>query len=262
MGKNSKIEWCTHSANLWKGCVKINEGCENCYAEAWSNRWGEDIWGNDKPRMAVKSIWGNFLSWQAKAEALNERHRVFVGSLMDIFEKPMHLIDHKGNKLEETTDDLRQRFFNEIVPNCPNLIFLLLTKRPSNINKYIPENWKDNPPGNVMFGASVVNDKTMMDVCRHMSKVNGKQFWSVEPLLEEISIENLQREQMPDWLIVGGESGKNKRPFDPEWGEVLLNDCKHFGIPFFYKQIDKVVPIPEKMLVREFPAYHNELNHA
>jgi protein gp37 len=80
------------------------------------------------------------------------------------------------------------RSFHDHVEQNPNLIFLLLTKRPSNINKYIPEAWKDNPPANVMYGASVVDQQSANDVARAFSKVNGSKFLSVEPLLEEIDM--------------------------------------------------------------------------
>jgi len=34
----TKIEWADESLNLWAGCTKISEGCENCWAESMSNR--------------------------------------------------------------------------------------------------------------------------------------------------------------------------------------------------------------------------------
>ena len=113
---------------------------------------------------------------------------------MDIFEKPKGIFNAKGKSLIEGEDEfwntgqLRDKFFNEIVPNCPNLMFLLLTKRPSNINKYIPESWKENPPKNVMFGTSVVNQSTADDLIPMLYKVNGQRFLSIEPQLDEIDL--------------------------------------------------------------------------
>lgn len=66
MALDSKIEWTHHTANLWWGCTNVHEGCDNCYAEAWANRYGVK-WGNDAPRKEVKSVWGNLLGMQAKA---------------------------------------------------------------------------------------------------------------------------------------------------------------------------------------------------
>ncbi len=252
MAQNSKIEWTHHTANLWHGCTKVHEGCDNCYAETLSKRWGNDVWGNDKPRKATKSVWGDFLKYQAFAAAANENHRVFVGSMMDIFEKPMPLIDSKGEAMKETTGDLRDKFFNEIVPNCPNLTFLLLTKRPSNINKYIPESWKVTPPKNVMFGTSPVNQKTFDTLVKQLQMVNGKKFLSVEPQLWFIHLDKGNTKGI-NWIIQGGESGHGKRPFDLFWARSMREDCIHLGIPYFFKQIDKIQAIPEDLMIRQFP---------
>jgi len=230
MATNSKIEWTDHTGNFWWGCKKVGEGCVNCYAATLANRWGKDVWDNEV-REYKKQVYKDLPKWQKEAEEAGVYRRVFVGSMMDIFEKSMKTIDSKGNfkRLPIThlpeeerpiweTGDLRDNFFNSIVPKYPNLMFLLLTKRPSNINKYIPESWKDNPPRNVMYGATVACQKDANDVARHFSKVNGKKFLSIEPLIEEVDLtpfgewNSIVCNQI-DWVIVGGESGHKRRPF-------------------------------------------------
>lgn len=153
MAQNSKIEWTDHTANLWHGCTKVHEGCDNCYAEVLSKRWGNDIWGNDKPRKLVISFFKDLDKYQELAKKNGEVHKVFVGSMMDIFEKPMPLVDNKGIEIVNlNTGQLRGMFFKRISENrYPNLMFLLLTKRPSNINKYIPEEWKSTPPSKAVI---------------------------------------------------------------------------------------------------------------
>lgn len=109
-----------------------------------------------------------------------------MGSMMDIFEKPKEMINHrkvkqlKGEDEFWNTGQLRDKFFNGVVPNCPNLMFQLLTKQPTNINKYIPEAWKTNPPSNVMFGTSLVNQKTANGLIPQLFKVNGQLFLSID----------------------------------------------------------------------------------
>ena len=284
-----------YTANLWWGCTKVHSGCDHCYAETLSKRFGDNVWGNENPRKKIKSFFNDLDIYQKKTKALNEIHRVFVGSMMDIFEKPMPLIDSKGktvshpimededplNELGYSTGDLRSFFFAEIENGrYPNLMFLLLTKRPSNINKYIPESWKTNPPENVMFGTSPVDQETANKLIPQLLAVNGKRFLSVEPQLDEISFrwalwhdwlkdENaseqihegklvLVRNQYDgvkgiDWVIQGGESGHHRRPFDVGWARKLRDQCKEAGIPYFFKQIDKVKEIPEDLKIMEFP---------
>lgn len=277
MGENSKIEWTTHTANLWWGCTEVHAGCDNCYARVLSNRYGEKLWGNDVPRRPIKSVWKELLKYQRLAKTAGEMHRVFVGSMMDIFEKSMPL----SEKFEhfETTDDLRQELFTQITWGegglYPNLMFLFLTKRPSNISKYIPAGWLDEPPKNVMYGTSPVDQKTADTLIPQLLKVSGKRFLSVEPQLGEITFrwagwhdwknpkngtpspQGLRYNQYDgikgiDWVIQGGESGHHKRPFKLEWAYKLKSECEEAGIPYFFKQIDKIQPIPEDLMIRQF----------
>lgn len=259
MAENSKIEWTNHTANLWHGRTKVHEGCDNCYAEATAIRWKNDVWGNDKPRKLVKSFFNDLNKYQKLAAEKNEMHRVFVGSMMDIFEKPMPLIGSDGKTVVDdmNSGDLRNEFFNFITANrYPNLMFLLLTKRPSNINKYIPESWKQNPPSNVMFGTSPVNQQTFDTLIPQLLKVNGKRFLSMEPQLGEINLTlNLTNAEVQNihWIIQGGESGHHKRPFNIDWAYYMYDQCIVNQIPYFFKQIDKVKPIPDDLFIREFP---------
>lgn len=253
MAENSKIEWTHHTINLWWGCTKVHPGCDNCYAEVLAKRFKNNIWGNNNPRKEIKSVWNDLNKYQKIAKQKNEIHRVFVGSMMDVFEKPMPLID--ANIPEYTTGVLRNRLFEFIeLGYYPNLLFLFLTKRPSNINKYIPASWKENPPTNVMFGTSPANQKTFNDLTNQLLKVKGKKFLSIEPQLDAITIETLGfRCGGINWIIQGGESGAYKRPFKLEWALSLQSECKKLSIPYFFKQVDKIQQIPENMLIREFP---------
>lgn len=254
MAQNSKIEWTHHTVNLWWGCTNVHEGCDNCYAEALSHRYKNDVWGNDKPRKIVKSAFSDLEKYQKLAYNAGEMHRVFVGSMMDIFEKPMPIFNSRiGN-----TGDLRWCLFLEIdLGKYPNLLFLFLTKRPSNINKYIPEFWKTNPPKNVMFGCSVVNQKTADTLIPQLLEVNGKRFLSIEPQLDAIDLRAVKTGIIPTksihWIIQGGESGPKRRAFNLDWAYFMKWQCRKGEIPYFFKQIDKVLPIPDDLMVREFP---------
>lgn len=259
MAQDSKIEWTHHTANLWWGCTEVHEGCENCYARVLDNRWNGNHWGKDSKRRAIKSVWKDLNKYQKLAKKAGEMHRVFVGSMMDIFERPM---DTDG--MNPDTGALRDRLFEEISGGkYPNLIFLLLTKRPANINRFIPTEWKTNPPVNVMFGTSVVNQQTADKLIQQLYEVNGKRFLSVEPQLEKIDLRPfLYLDFYPsyyngdngiDWVIQGGESGHNKRPFDTEWAYYLKQQCEEAGVPYFFKQIDKIQPIPDDLMIRQFP---------
>lgn len=61
-----------------------------------------------------------------------------------------------------------------------------------------------------------------------------------------------------DWVICGGESGPGARPMAVEWARSLRDQCKAAGVPFFMKQMTKKAPIPDDLMVREFPEGSNQ----
>jgi protein gp37 len=40
-----------------------------------------------------------------------------------------------------------------------------------------------------------------------------------------------------DWIIVGGESGPNARPFDIAWALSIKNQCERASTSFYMKQL-------------------------
>ncbi len=58
-------------------------------------------------------------------------------------------------------------------------------------------------------------------------------FLSVEPLLEDLGLINLEG---IGWVIVGGESGHGARSMDPEWVRSIRAQCEVAHVPFFFKQ--------------------------
>lgn len=252
MGKNADIEWCDHTKNIWVGCLKVHKGCDNCYAEAMANRFTPGLWGAKTPRMIVNSFFKDIEKWNKQAAKANQKHKVFVGSMMDVFEKSMPIVDRKHNTTQLTTGELRDKFFEQYVCQTPNLFYQLLTKRPSNINKFIPENWKDYPPRNVIFGTSIVDQETTDKLLPQLKQVKGYKFLSIEPQLgaiEDIDLNGI------DWVIQGGESGHSRRPFDLDWAYDMKEKCEKANVPYFFKQIDKVLPIPTDLQIKQFPKF-------
>ena len=163
MVENSKIEWCDHTVNLWWGCSKVHTGCKNCYAEKLSRRFDiDEYWGDNRPRKHIKSAFSDLNKYQKQAEKLGIKYKIFIGSMMDIFEESKQLI----NPTDEFKDtgDLRIELFSRINMDCyNNLIFLFLTKRPRNIWQMIPDNWGHGIE-NVWFGTSISDEETSINI--------------------------------------------------------------------------------------------------
>lgn len=252
MAENSKIEWCDHTVNLWWGCSKVHTGCKNCYAEYFSDtRYKKDLWGDKKDRQRIKSSFSDLDKYQAEAFKKDVKYKIFCGSMMDIFEESKPLL----NPTDEfkTTADLRQRLFVKIAAgNYDNLIFLFLTKRPDNIEYMLPALWLDGQK-NIWLGTSISNQETAYTASDSFIKYGKNNlFYSIEPQVD--SIEHLPLTGI-GWIIQGGESGHGKRPFDLKWAYLLKGHCENHSVPYFFKQIDKIKPIPEDLLIRQFPEF-------
>ena len=257
MAENSKIEWTDHTVNLWWGCAKVHTGCKNCYAEHLSDvRYQNNLWGEKGKRKRIKSAFKDLDKYQKKALKANEKHKVFVGSMMDIFEDNKPLVNPEHTSWADT-ETLRMDLFERIDENWyPNLIFLFLTKRPTNIVHMIPNDWINNTPKNVWFGTSVSNMETWKYAESLKLVSNTNLFLSIEPqvgLVTNVSLKGFQ------WIIQGGESGSKKRPFDLEWAYRLKRMCERDNVPYFFKQIDKVQQIPKDLMIREFPVFKKAL---
>lgn len=259
MAKDSKIEWTQNTANLWWGCTAIHEGCgiEHgvCYAQELSEGYGNDLWGKDKLRKEMPGVFRNLDKWQEQAEIMNDLQVTFVGSMMDIFEESKGTFSHKvpHGPSSPTTGDLRKKLFDYIsMGRYNNLLFLFLTKRPKQITRMIPHHWLTNMPKNVWFGTSVSSMETWR-WAEHLKKVPTKNlFLSIEPQMD--NIDNIDLTGI-GWVIQGGQSGRDRKPFNLEWAYTMKRICKEQEVPYFFKQIDKVKKIPSDLLIRQFPRF-------
>lgn len=225
MAENSHIEWTHHTFNPWIGCTKISAACDFCYADAWDQRGLHRLprrWGPHAARTRTsKSYWSTPLRWQKEARPSGERKRVFCASLADVFD------NHKSIKAE-WRDDLWT-----LIQRCPDLDWLMLTKRPQNIARFLPDDWGDGYH-NVWLGATVENQKAA-DRLSALTEVPATvRFLSMEPLLGKVDLGSFI--DKIDWVITGGENGKDYRPVDPDWFRYLRDQCAEAGVPFLFKQ--------------------------
>jgi protein gp37 len=83
------------------------------------------------------------------------------------------------------------------------------------------------------MGVSVENEK-VIDRIDLLRQTNARvKFLSCEPLIGTLSKMNLSG---IDWVIVGGESGRNPRPMNEEWVLDIMDQCKDADVKFFFKQ--------------------------
>ena len=231
MGEATAISWCDNTFNPWVGCTKVSPACDGCYAEnLMDTRLGRVEWGAPGKGVGTRartspSNWRQPLRWDRKAAKDGTRPFVFCSSLADVFDN-------------QVPTAWRTDLF-ELIRATPNLVWLLLTKRPQNIVRLFGAACDMAWPRNAAIGATVEdqsrvdsNVPALLDASEDMGALFS--FLSCEPLLGEVVLPAL-----PDWVITGGETeqGSHKaRPSHPDWFRALRDQCAAAGIPFHHKQ--------------------------
>jgi len=263
MGKDSNISWVDHTFNPWHGCEKVSDGCKNCYAKTQADRFDKGLWGNwatASRKTFGNKYWSQPLKWNVQVE--RKTQTVFCGSMCDIFEETFD-----SNIYTE-----RQKLF-DLIRATPNLVWLLLTKRPENVRKIMPFSWEFSiyAPRNVWIGATIENEKSIQRFLYLENSIVFKKFISFEPLIGVLSYnEAVKLANMSDWGIIGGESGNSARRMSPASARTIISAYRDAGKKIFVKQVGNVLAKelgcsdksgrivsewPEEFQIQEFPKW-------
>jgi protein gp37 len=290
MGQTTQIQWCDHTYNPWRGCRKVAPECLHCYitttvpfrtsgqkhgadrvraGEDYLKeplRWNKKPWICDHCGLASATHGGICPSCKQVGQ---HRAKVFCLSLGD-------WLDDENVPIEWLYELLK------VIQATPNLIWLLLTKRPGNFATRVGEvadNWasscelakwwahREIPPANVWVGVSAGADqKTALDIPAYIH------FLSCEPMLQALDTTHASRF---DWIIFGGESDTQMpaRECHEQWIFDGIVFCRLHGIAPFVKQLGSNVVMPgnfqrplkhkkggdpaewpARLRIREFPA--------
>jgi protein gp37 len=227
MTGKSSIEWTNATWNPLTGCTRVTPGCSHCYAFALHDMRHHAYLehagvypknGKPMPNQYARP----FSEIQLLPERLEEPLRIkrpqrfFVNSMSDLFHS-------------QVPDDYIFRVF-EIMARADWHIFQILTKRPGRLRRLAPHlQW----PQNVWMGVSIELDHLTprADALREVPA--AVRFLSLEPLLG--ALPSLQLDGI-QWVITGGESGREARYCDPDWVREIRDRCVSAGVPFFHKQ--------------------------
>jgi protein gp37 len=216
MTSSTAIEWTDATWNPVTGCTKISAGCDNCYAERFSERF----------RGVPGHPFENGFDLQLRPERLEQPLRwrdakmIFVNSMSDLFHKevPFSFVDR-------VFDTMEKAHWHK---------FQILTKRSSRLRSYVNARYGDGlAPPHIWLGTSI-EDATKKSRARHIQATKASvRFLSIEPLLGPLGGLDLEGIH---WVIVGGESGPSARPMPVEWAREVRDQCKAAKVPFFFKQ--------------------------
>jgi len=222
MADGSAIEWTDATWNPVTGCTKITRGCDNCYAERFSERW----------RGVPGHPFATGFDLTLRPERLEQpirwkrRRMIFVNSMSDLFHKnvPRTFVDRVFDTME--TADWH--------------VFQVLTKRSSLMRDYLRFRYGNTRgPAHIWCGVSVEDAEGAARIKHLRASPAGVRFLSIEPLIGAVGQINLGG---IDWVIVGGESGPGARPVHLEWVREVRDQCVDQNVAFFFKQWGGIRP--------------------
>ncbi len=222
MAQNSSIEWTDATWNPVTGCTKISSGCDNCYAERFSERFRGV---KDHPFESGFDLTLRPARLRQPTEWRKPR-MIFVNSMSDLFHKkiPTAFVDQVFDTMEEANHHTYQ----------------LLTKRSSRMRNYVNKRYAGAlAPSNIWLGASI-EDGSKKSRIKHVRDMSASvRFLSLEPLIGPLGTLDLTGIH---WVIVGGESGPRARPIEEKWVREIRDQCVDAEVAFFFKQWGGIRP--------------------
>lgn len=267
MSDKTGIEWADATWNPVTGCSKVSEGCRNCYAKTFTERFegtpGHYFDSGFKVTLRPEKLMQP-IRWK-------RARRIFVNSMSDLFH-------------QEVSQQYIDQVFGIILAShmlegVGKHTYMLLTKRPERMQQYFSagperllERWSKALDGilimddadvyfseyisgfpviemwplpNLWIGVSVENQQAADErIPQLLDTPAVVRFLSCEPLLGNVDLskwlfvdEQGNSVQSPiNWVIVGGESGHKARPMHPWWVQELRDQCQAAAVPFFFKQ--------------------------
>lgn len=204
--------------NPWHGCVKISEGCQNCYMfyqDRQRNRDGSNIYrtghGFDYPLHKDRTGRDKIQS--------GEQIRVCMNS--DFF-------------LPEA-DGWREEAW-EIMYRRPDVKFFLLTKRPERVRDHLPRDFGDGWE-NIMLNVTCENQRRADERIPILLSLPFRHKGVMcAPMLGPISLGKYLADGQIEQVICGGENYDGARPCDFSWVRQLRAACVEQNVTFVFME--------------------------
>jgi protein gp37 len=310
---STAIQWTDETWNPVVGCTQVSPGCAHCYAKSLHDmRHKASLGGKAMAVQYAQPFEVVQLKPERLPHPLSWRRprRIFVNSVSDLFHEavPDSYIDevmavvalsaalgrgHVFQVLTKRAERMRAYFTSEVsagrwADRLGHAEENALGGDGSNrahvgnsITGMLGAGRNcDWPMTNLWLGVSVENQRFADErIPLLMETPAAVRFLSCEPLLARVKIdfEDIATRawdgRRVDWVIIGGESGKDARRFELRWAESLIEQCRAAGVAVFMKQIGALATMggdcfpyltgghgddmdrwPNDLRVREFPA--------
>ena len=204
--------------NPWHGCIKKSEGCQHCY-----------MYFLDKQRNAdgrrIYKVKNNFEYPLSKNKdgtyKIKSGEHIRVCMTSDFF-------------LEEA-DGWRVDAW-KIIKQRPDVVFILITKRPERIAQVLPPDWGEgweNVFLNVTCENQIHADERIPILLQLPFKHKGI---FVAPFIAPVSVKKYLSSQQIEQVVAGGENYDGMRPLDYAWVKNLYDECVEANVTFCFME--------------------------
>ena len=249
--KESSIQWCDDTTNPVMGCALCElwvpdhepDPVRRCYAGILHDTRGKKNPGYARHFEKPETFPGR-VAEAARAAPLQGARRHYRPWLDG---RPRHIfVSDMGDALSpQIKFEYLECEVIDVVTSAAGSRhrWLWLTKRPPRMAEF--SRWLEARgrlwPENLWAGTSITSNQSYQRVV-DLLKVGDKttsRFLSVEPQSTEVDLSPWLPKL--DWVIQGGESGKQAEEFDLKWARDMRRACKEAGVPYFLKQLGRIV---------------------
>ena len=251
----TKIEWADMTWNPLTGCF---HGCPYCYARGIARRFAS----KDPEAILETATRGGKVAilekpyvYDGKIElypyGFNPTFHLYRLSILEQIKNPQRIfVCSMADLFGDWVPDWVILSVFESCRRAPQHQYLFLTKNPARYGKLIQEHEIKESDVNFWLGSTFTGPDS-----RFYEDIDHHSFISFEPILEPwppASQGNPYR--VPDWVILGAETGNRKGKVVPEkgWIDNIVAKCRRMKSAVFMK--DSLIPIVgEENMIREFP---------
>ena len=268
---DTNISWTNAVWNPVTGCTKVSPGCKNCYAEAMTERfYGKNSFENivlhpdrldtplhwKKPRMIFVNSMSDLFHENIPFEFIDRVFAVMALCPQHTFQiltkRPERMREYMSAgtfTFEAAMYSLTSpRVMDDFVWPLPNVWLGVSVENQKYADERIPLLLQT--PAAIRFvsaepllGEIRLVAKTTFppsggieDWLRFIANPYAKEIW-VEEMVSKIQWSSFDVHfRTVDWVIVGGESGANRRECNPEWIQSIADQCRDAGVACFVKQ--------------------------
>jgi protein gp37 len=206
--------------NPWKGCHRKSEGCKHCYI----------FRANDRKKIDTNIIYKTDEFAKPLQKDKKGDYKIKSGQMV--------YLCFNADFLVEEAEEWRNEIW-EMIRIRNDLTFMFLTKRIERFNIGLPEDFKDNFD-NLVVCCTIENQKRAderLPIFRTLP-IKHKMI-TIQPMLEKINISKYIDDAI-EYVVVGGESGKDVRPLNYDWVLDIRQQCMDANVSFEFRQLGSI----------------------